>query len=152
MLRWNMHFPTNSARAYLDQLAALGAILAIPVDESGPEPKYKIVRNLRARPARLLTEDLSKIQRIYWIDDKPESVSEVMAELGHGHLRPSRFVAFMPVKLENKLFEMEKRYYKRKYRRKTFDEDDIYETRFRVVPGGGGYTPVLVSMKLKRGG
>jgi hypothetical protein len=150
MLRWNMHFPTRSAAEYIRQLRILGAILAIPVVD-GPEPEYRIVRDLsmKRRPAPLLVEDVSKIQRIYWIDDKPESVRDVMEALGLS-MRPSRFVAFMPVELENSLFQMEKKYMKQKYGR--FNEDEIYETRFRVVPSGGTFKPVLVSMKLKRGG
>jgi hypothetical protein len=143
MLRWQMRFAANNGPEYLAQLRGLGAILAIPT-----EGRYKIVRDLRP-VAALLDEDLSEIKRIYWIDDNPRSVRDVLAALGHPKLHPDRFVAFMPVELENKLFEMEKREMIR--RKRHFNEDEIYETVFRVVRAGGGYEPVLSSITFKRG-
>jgi hypothetical protein len=148
MLRWNMRFATNSGEDYLRQLHGLGAILAIPFGEGG-DPQYKLVRDLLARPAKLLSEDVSKVQRIYWIDDEPGSVAEVMRVLGVNH-RPNRFVAFMPQALEQRLFEMEHRHMKQKFG--FFDEERIYETRFKVENRGGRYEPVLVSMQLKEKG
>src|SRR5262249_49179526 len=96
MLRWTMRFTTNNGLDYLNQLAGVGAILAVPVAEppAVPRPEYQIVRDLRPGRGELRTEDLSKIQRIYWVDDNPGSVSEVMRTLGI-RLRPSHFVAFM---------------------------------------------------------
>ena len=142
MLRWHMKFTANSGPEYVNQLHSLGAILAIPVKEPrGGEPDYRVVRDLRRRPAKLEKEDLSQIQRIYWIDDKPQSVVDVMMTLGI-RFRPSRFVAFMPHELEQRLFEME-RHHVEKVLRRTFDEDKIDETTFRVVPRGRGFEPVL---------
>jgi hypothetical protein len=142
MLRWQMRFAANNGPQYLAQLRALGAILAIPING-----EYQVVRNLQP-PARPQVEDLSAIQRIYWIDDNPRSVRDVMAALGL-RIATDRFVAFMPQELEDKLFEMEK---KAMIKRKGhFNEDEIYETVFRVVPGGRGYTPVLSSITFKRG-
>ena len=104
--------------------------------------------SIRARPARLIDKDLSSLKKIYWIDDNPESVRGVMAALGLRHLQPSRFVAFMPETLEKHLFDLEKREMERKVR--TYDEDRIAETIFRVVPGPGGrYDAQLVSLTLK---
>jgi len=144
MLRWNMKFTANSGAEYVAQLKSLGAILAVPVKE-GNNPEYKIIRDLKS-PAKLLDEDLSKINRIYWIDDKPNSVRDVMAALGI-NMRPSRFVAFMPEKLEGELFHMEKRYVEDVLKRK-FIEDNIDETFFEVVPAEGGYRPKLQSVKM----
>jgi hypothetical protein len=137
MLRWHMHFPANSARAYLAQLDGLGAILAIPVREGKGVKQCKVVRNLLARPAQLLDEDLTKIQRIYWTDDKPEAVRGVMAELGVAH-RPSYFMAFLPVEVEKRLFDLERSHFQRAYPRLRFDEDRIYGTRFDVDPSRPG--------------
>lgn len=138
MLRWSMLFDTRNGRDYLDQLRGLGAILAVPVDPTGKN--YKLIRDLSARPAKLSDEDISKIQRIYWIDDKPESVRDVMDVLGV-RLRPSHFVAFMPEKLEQNLFELEKAYLAKHYPGRT--EDDITETRFQINRSGNGYEPVM---------
>jgi hypothetical protein len=147
MLRWSMVFDTRSGRDYVSQLQGLGAILAVPVREEGNSPDYKIIRNLSARPAKLLDEDIGKIQRIYWVDDKPQSVNDVMAILGVP-LRPSHFVAFMPEELEQKLFKLEKDWLAKNYGGRT--EDDIVETRFRIKhTKAGGYEPEVTSQKVK---
>jgi hypothetical protein len=147
MLRWHMRFLARNGPEYLAQLRGLGAILAIPVRE-GPEPEYKIVRDLRPG-AQLLDEDISKIQRIYWIDDKPNSVADIMRALGL-RLNPSRFVAFMPEKLEESLYKMEKRYAENVLGLRPFNEDRIDETNFRVVGTASGYRPELLSVTLRR--
>lgn len=137
MLRWSMIFDTRTGTDYLNQLRGLGAILAIP---TGPDGKtYKIVRDLSGRgPAKLLDEDISSIQRIFWIDDRPESVSSLMAAL-HCNLKPGHFVAFMPPSLEEELFEKEKKF-------KGLSEDQIHETKFRVIQDRQrGYVPVVSS-------
>jgi hypothetical protein len=147
MLRWNMRFTATTGLEYLAQLRGLGAILAFPVT-TGREPKYKVVRDLRPG-GKMLDEDLSKINRIYWFDDKPASVRDVL-----GALRvklgsvPVRFVAFMPEELEKQLFDMERGYVERVLKR-TFDEDKIDETQFRVVPAAGGYRPELISVSMR---
>jgi hypothetical protein len=143
-LRWNLRFPADNAHDYLRQLDRLGAILAVPVAER-PEVQYKVVRDLKARPARLLDEDLSKIQRIYWIDDDPASVRGVMQALGLRQ-RPSRFIAFMPAEVEQRLFELEKEAYEKQHGR--YEEERIYETHFRVNPRAGNRIEV-VSLELK---
>jgi hypothetical protein len=142
MLRWTMHFNTNTGRDYLNQLAGLGAILAIPVQETRSGPEFKIVRDLHRHPAQLLDEDISQIQRIYWIDDNPRNVADMMAALGV-RLRPTHFVAFMPEKLEADLFEIEKANARGR------PEEDIIETHFQVVNQGGRFTPVFQSIKLR---
>jgi hypothetical protein len=149
MLRWHMHFSASSGAEYLRQLRGLGAILAIPVNDTDP-PDYRIVRDLRP-PAKLLNEDLAKIQRIYWIDDKPASVRDLMQALGGeaANLRPSRCVAFMPEKLEAELFRMERSFIVNVLRL-PFKEDRIDETHFRVVSTPGGYRPELLNVSMKR--
>ncbi|HZY85739.1 MAG TPA: hypothetical protein VFE78_12970 [Gemmataceae bacterium] len=140
MLRWSMSFNTRTGDDYIRQLRGLGAILAVPVKEGNP-PEYKIIRDLSKRPAQLLDEDLSQIKRIYWIDDKPRSVMEVMNVL-QIRLRPSHFVAFMTIDLEQKLFELERDY-------KGLAEDRIHETRFRIVESAGTYRPEVMDQTPK---
>ena len=141
LLRWSMSFNTRTGEDYVRQLRGLGAILAIPVKE-GQKPEYKVVRNLSQRPAQLLEEDLSKINRIYWIDDKPRSVMEVMNVL-QVRLKPSHFIAFMPIELEQKLFELERAY-------KGLEEDQILETKFRIIESGGSFRPEVMEQTPKR--
>jgi hypothetical protein len=143
MLRWHMRFTANSGAEYLAQLRGLGAILAIPVSDT----QYKLVRELR-HGAPLLDEDLSNINRIYWIDDKPRSVRDIMLALGHPELNPPRFVAFMPEQLETNLYNMERKYVENVLRRR-FNEDDIDETNFKVVPTGGKYKVELLSVNMR---
>lgn len=147
MLRWSMLFNVNNSPDYVAQLRGLGAILAIPVREDGKGAEYEIVRNLSARPAKLIKEDIKEIQRmVYWVDDKAESVQGVMSVLGVP-LRPSHFLAFMPESLEKKLLDLEISYlHKRHAGRK---EDDIESTRFQIRVQGGKYEPVVIEQKLK---
>ncbi|MFQ3591633.1 MAG: hypothetical protein SNJ82_00380 [Gemmataceae bacterium] len=145
MLRWHMIFTANSGPEYVAQMRALGAVLAFPV---GPD-RYQTVRDLKPG-AKLLDEDLNAIQRIYWIDDKPASVRDVLAALGLSlSPPPPRFIAFMPEELEKKLFEMEKAYITRVLR-VPFNEDKIDETIFRVTNIRGKYVPQLERVTLRR--
>jgi hypothetical protein len=148
MLRWHMRFTANTGPEYLAQLRGLGAILAFPITE-GPNPTFKIVRDLRPG-GQAKDEDVSKINRIYWIDDKPQSVMDILGAL---RLRlpavPSRFVAFMPEKLEADLFRMERNYVTNVLRQ-PFDEDKIDETNFRVVLTPNGFRPELVTVTPKQ--
>ncbi|HEY7424281.1 MAG TPA: hypothetical protein VH682_08650 [Gemmataceae bacterium] len=145
MLRWSMLFDTRNGRDYLAQLQGLKAILAIPTDASGKD--YKIIRDLSARPAKLLEEDISKIQRIYWIDDKPESVRDVMSILGV-KLQPSHFVAFMPEDLERQLFEMEKKYLEKHH--PGLSEDNITVTRFKINRTGKGFKSEVIGQEVEK--
>jgi hypothetical protein len=141
MLRWTMVFNTRSGTDYLHQLRSLGAILAIP---SGPDNKsYKIIRDLSGRAApKLLDEDISKIQCIFWIDDRPESVRSLMGAL-HLNMVPSHFVAFMLRELEERLFQMEK------IAAGGASEDRIQETKFDVVRTARGYEPKVAGVRVQ---
>jgi hypothetical protein len=137
MLRWTMIFDTRSGQDYRDQLAGLGAILAVP---TGDGKDYRIC-DLSKKPYQLKEEDLSKIQRIYWVDDKPQSVRSLLGAIGvTGHA--SHFVAFMPLELEEELARKELAY-------KGLTEDQIYETKFKVFRAGKGYEVKVVEQKRK---
>jgi hypothetical protein len=140
MLRWTLMFNTDNGADYLAQLRGLGAILAIPVNVENRE--FKFVRKLTP-PAQLEEEDITKINRIYWVDEKPESVRDLMAALGV-KMRPSFFVAFMPEELENKLFELEKA------KAGGRPEDQILETKFKVKRTGDRSEPVFDSISFKK--
>lgn len=145
MLRWHMGFTASTGPQYLAQLKDLGAILAFPTGAD----QFKVVRDLRPG-GKLLDEDLAGIQRIYWIDDKPNSVMDVMTALGAKLPSvPPRFIAFMPKDLEDRLFQMEKNYVTRTLR-VPFNEDKIEETHFRVVFKRGKFQPELVNVSIRR--
>jgi hypothetical protein len=147
MVRWHMHFTANTGTEYLAQLRDLGAILAIPTRE-GKNPEYTLVEDLRP-PAKLVSRDLSQINRIYWFDEKPRSVRDVMEAL-QLKMNPSRFAAFMPEKLEDELLSMEKNHVEKELRQK-FDEDRIIGTHFQVVLENGWYRPRLQKVMMKQG-
>lgn len=130
VLRWTMMFDTVNGQDYMRQLAALGAILGIP-RENG---EYMIIRNLTP-PATGQIEDVRQINRIFWIDSQPQSVQSLA-----GALRippPQHIVAFFPEALEQELLKMELNY-------RGLREDQIQETRFRVVRAGNRFFPQVV--------
>jgi hypothetical protein len=146
MLRWKMQFNTANGRDYVRQLHGLGAILAIPSGRDGDKPKFQIIRDLGGRPPKLLDDDISKIQRIYWIDDNPKSVADVMDALKL-KVHPDKFIAFMPEELEKNLFRLEKARLEKDHPGKT--EDDILETEFRINVKGAKSEPELSGLWLR---
>ncbi len=149
MLRWSMLFNTTNSADYLAQLRGLGAILAIPVHEDASTGvcDYKVLRDLStSRPAKFSDEDIHNIQRLVsWRDENPESVRGVMAVL-RLNLKPSHFLAFMPVELEEKLLRLEIDYLKK--RSPGHKEDDIKATKFRIKIRNGKYEPEVVKQEL----
>jgi hypothetical protein len=126
MLRWSMKFKTRSPADYLRQLQALGAVLAV---QSGPD-SYEVV-DLTKRPFKPERKDLSTIQKIWWIDDNPQSVQGLLMALGL-RLPTSRVIAFIPNEVEDELAKKELAFLH-------LNEEDIFETTFAVdVPGLGG--------------
>lgn len=143
MMRWNIIFNTFNGTDYLNQLHSLGAIVAFPLP--GSETRYKIFRDLK-NPAAAKEEDIGGINRIYWVDEKPQSVESLAKALNTE--TPPSFVAFFPLKLEQKLLRIELAYLQRRYSRT--DENDIHETKFVAIRSGGGYDVRVQSMTLNR--
>jgi hypothetical protein len=137
LLRWTMVFNTQDGEDYLRQLRALGAILAFPKADGG----YLVIRDLTHRPAQPRAEDLTKLDRIYWIDDKPESVASLSRALGIA--QPAQIVALFPEKLEKELLQKELGFAGR-------SEDSILETRFEVVKTPKGYEAKVTAQKPNR--
>jgi hypothetical protein len=135
ILRWVMQFNTLDGNDYLHQLRSLGAILAIPQPEGG----YLVVRDLSKVPASGAKEDLNTIHRIFWIDDKPDSVRSLSTALRLPY-QPPHIVAFFPLELEKKLLDRELKYRGKK-------EEQIKETRFKVERKGSGYEPYVASQR-----
>lgn len=154
-LRWSMLFNTRDSADYVAQLQALGAILAVPVQERGDDFEYKIVRNLSPRSAKMLNEDIQQVQQevqgmVRWFDNDPKNVMGVLNVLGLPAPNIPRdklhFVACMPEKLEKKLLSLELSYLKRKHAGRT--EDDIRETKFEIKIRNGKYEPEVKSQAL----
>jgi hypothetical protein len=134
VLRWVMKFNTLNGNDYRKQLQGLGAILAFPQSEGG----YKVYRNLN-RPAKGEVEDLSTIKRIFWVDEKPDSIASLSQAMG---VEPpdGSIIAFFPPELEAKLLRLELAY-------RGLKEDEIKLTEFKIVAKGGTYEPVVVKQE-----
>ncbi len=132
MDRWVLTFETRDGFDYLRQLEALGAILAVPLEGD----RFLVIRNLKQRPARGEIENAAAIQRIFWIDDKPESVRSLARALQLGRV-PDHIVAFFPDALEEELLRKELAFRNRR-------EEEIRKTYFRLERRGGRFAPVVV--------
>lgn len=153
MLRWHLQFEVprdeRSGPEYLGQMRDLKAILAFPYDEAAGVPKFKVVRDLQPG-AKLLDEDVARLNRIYWINDNPSAVQEILQALGITlSPLPSRFVAFMPPELEQRLYDME-RDHVTKVLKRAFAEDQILETNFQVVKMADGTRVRLKDVLMKK--
>jgi hypothetical protein len=137
--RWVMIFNVGNSDDYARQLQSLKAYLAVPVPEE--DGKYFMIEDLTKRPVEGKKSDLNGVNRIYWIDDKPESVASLARSLGINPV-PSFIVAFFPEELEKDLLDKELAY-------GHVAEDRIEETRFKVQrKRSGGYEPVVMDQKV----
>lgn len=132
VLRWTMMFDTRDGYDYVRQLAALGAILGVPQ----PDGSYVILRNLLQKPAQGMVEDLTKINRIFWVDDRADSLRMLAQALGLERV-PDHVVAFFPKEFEAELTRKEFQYHRK-------PEHLIQETRFRVIRRGAGWEAVVI--------
>ncbi len=138
--RWVLTFETRNGSDYLRQLEALGAILAVPLEGD----RYLVIRDLKQRPVRGNIENAADIQRIFWIDDKPQSV-RALAEALQLERVPVCIVAFFPDQLEDELLRKELAFRNRR-------EEEIRRTYFRLDRRGGRFEPVVVDQEPLRGG
>jgi hypothetical protein len=137
MLRWTMAFNTRDGADYARQLKALGAIIAV---ESPEDPTKGMVYEQLTNPAQGELKDLREIKRIWWIDDKPDSVFALCRALSI-QPPPRRIVAFLPVELEEKLLQLELNYAGR-------NEENIKETVFEIRVGASGrYEPHVLRQR-----
>jgi hypothetical protein len=133
-LRWTLIFNTRDGKDYRKQLQAFGAILAIPDPKSADG--YLVIRDLENPKAH--AEDIAKIERIYWIDDKPASVRSLSSALDMPP--PGHFIVFFPREFEDKLLRLELGY-------RGKQEGEITETRFEVRRFENTYEPYVISQR-----
>jgi hypothetical protein len=137
-LRWTITFNTQSGADYLRQVHVLGAILAFKT----PDGELRCVKDLMRRPVKLETEDLQKLNRIFWIDDRPDSVSQLARAMGLDFV-PDRIYALFPYELEKELLRKELSHRNKK-------EDEILETRFQILMRGNGYEIHVIDQRLNQ--
>jgi hypothetical protein len=100
--RWQVHFTVHDAEDHLQQFAGLGAILAFP----GPDGGYRVFRDLSRRRPVGTVEDLSTIHRIWFVDERPETIRGIARLLGIEP--PPLLIAFFPESLEREMAELER--------------------------------------------
>jgi hypothetical protein len=151
-LRWDIQFGYVDATDYVAQLKGLGAILALPVGEKGNDFDYRIVRDLSARPAKLLNEDPVEVLReingmMPYFDKSPKNARDVFNVLRIPLPRMAsdklHFVALMPEKLEQRLSQLEKEYLHKHSPGRS--EEDIESTTFRLQKVRNGRFELEVS-------
>jgi serine/threonine protein kinase/formylglycine-generating enzyme required for sulfatase activity len=139
VLRWQMDFGVPDVKDPLRPFASLGVILAVPDSHRG----YRVFRDLEKRPPEGRIEDLSKINRFWFIatlKEHPVSVGELSRAVGM-RPPPPLIVAFFPAKLEEQMKQEEEAYRGKK-------EEDISSKEkivFQIRPGQGGGYEVVVS-------
>jgi hypothetical protein len=139
MDRWVLNFETrDGGHDYARQLDALGAIVAVPQ----PDGRYLVIRDLKQRPAQGKIEEIP-IQRVFWVDNKPESVRSLAQALQLERV-PPWIAAFFPEEFEQELLRKERAFKNRR-------EEDIRRTYFQVERKGPGYAPVVVRQELRTG-
>ncbi len=142
-LRWVLRFQTADGGDYLQQLAAMGATILVPLPPENRECLYfGDLRNPGNK--RMATEDdLRRLaDQIKFSDTRPGSVSGVCAALGVRE--PVRsFWAFFPRGLEDELAQKEIRF-------KNARSEDIEKTIFRVIRRGGRYEIVVYDQIARR--
>jgi hypothetical protein len=134
-LRWTITFNTQSGDDYLKQVQVLGAILAFHT----PGGELKCVKDLTRRPAKLEDDNVQKMDRIFWIDDRRDSVEQLARAMGLEFV-PDRIYALFPKSFEEELLKQELA-----FGHKT--EDQIIETRFQVLMRGTGYTVIVTDQR-----
>ncbi|QDU20723.1 hypothetical protein [Urbifossiella limnaea] len=141
-LRWVLRFQTSDGHDYVNQLAAMGATILVPLP---PENKQCLhFSDLRTPNPRMATDDdlKSLSGQIKFSDTRPGSVAGVCAVLRVTQPAQS-FWAFFPRGLEDDLSRKELAYRNRR-------AEDIEETIFKVIVRGGSYDLVVVDQTPKR--
>jgi hypothetical protein len=138
MVRWTITFNTQSGGDYLKQVHVLGAILAF----NSPDGELRCVRDLMRRPVQadpVSRDELQKLNRLFWIDDRRDSVEQLARAMGLDYV-PDRIYALFPHDFEQELLRKELAFKNKK-------EEEIIETRFQILMRGDKYTVVVTDQR-----
>ncbi len=141
-LRWVIKFTTSGGQDYLNQLAALNAVVLVPVP--GQTGQYYLFKDLLKPNFGPVASDSDMVQysgQVQFCDSKPDSVRGVGQAL-RLPFAASEFYAVFPPGIENKLADLEKRY-------RSLPPERIAETRFQVTVNNGDYVFVVVGQTEK---
>jgi len=143
-LRWVMRFRTSSGEDYVAQLAAMNAVILVPLPQMDNKQGLYFTNLHNLGEKKISTDaDLSKLAgQIKFSDTRPDSVRAVCEVLGVKENAKS-FWAFFPRGLEDELAKQEIGYRNRR-------PEQIEETIFRVITQGGTYKIVVDDQTAKR--
>ncbi len=136
-LRWTLSFKTENGRDYVNQLAAMGAKIIIPMPPKGNE--LKIIPDLQF-PSKM--QNVSAITEMHFIDDRRESVSSLCRALGLDFV-PAYIIALFPKSVEEELAKKEIAYRGR-------NPADIGSTTFKILVRNGNYSITVTDQELKK--
>jgi hypothetical protein len=134
--RWILKFNTRSPQEYLEQLDGLEAVVAFPVRGD----KYRYFHNASSGNRKSEVRDLNNEGRLFWIDNKIDSVAAVCSFLGIS--TTSMMVVFLPQELEERMLQMELAFQNKQ-------EDEIRSTTFQAQQRGGKMDVVVERQVLK---
>jgi hypothetical protein len=140
--RWTITFNTQSGGDYLRQVQALGAILAF----NTPAGDLVCVKDLARKPVqteKVDKDELKKLNRLFWIDDRRDSVEQLARAMGLD-FTPDKVYALFSHEVEKELLRKELAFQNKK-------EHEIYETRFQFLMRGSGYEIVVIDQRLEVG-
>jgi hypothetical protein len=142
-MRWVLRFRTASGEDYIQQLAAMGATIVIPIP---PENKdvlyYSDLRNPTNGRAATAADTRVIANQVKFSDGRRDSVDNVVRVLKPG-FTPKVFWAVFPKNIEEELERKEKGYRNR-------SAADIEETAFKISVNGGNVNIVVDDQKIKR--
>lgn len=142
-LRWVLRFRTASGDDYVAQLAAMGAVVLVPIPPANDKCVYFTDLKNPSKQKIATDDDLKQLSdQIKFSDTRPDSVRAVCDVLGVREPAKS-FWAFFPKGLEGDLAQKETGYRNRR-------PEDIEETVFRVIVRGGSYEIVVDDQTAKR--
>ena len=141
-MRWVLRFRTASGDDYVQQLAAMGATIVMPVPPENKDIMYfPDLRN--PTQGRITTAADTRViaNQVKFSDGRRDSVDNVVRVLKPG-FTPKVFWAVFPKDIEEQLEREEKRYRNRR-------PEDIEETAFRISIVGGKPNIVVDEQKIK---
>jgi len=142
-LRWVMRFSTADGQDYVAQLAAMGAVILVPLPPENKDCLYFADLKNRDNRKMATAADINALAgQIKFSDTRAESVRGVCDALGVREAARS-FWAFFPRGLEDELSRKETNYRNRK-------AEDIEETVYRVIARGGTYEIIVDDQTPKR--
>jgi hypothetical protein len=141
--RWILRFRTSDGKDYINQLAALGATVVVPVSADNKQLLYfpdlkdtKLSRAPTAADTRLIAG------QVKFSDERKESVAGVVAALKLD-FAPKMFWASFPKAVEDELDRKERGYRNR-------IPENIETTVFDVRVADGKYTLTVIEQNVKR--